>query len=33
MKLAIPEHGLSWMLPVCPMAGLIVAGIAALIPQ
>ena len=30
--LAIPEHGLGWTLLVCPMAGLIVAGIAALIP-
>ena len=33
MKLAIPEHGLGWTLLVCPLAGLIVAGIAALIPQ
>jgi len=32
MKLAIPEHGLGWTLLVCPLAGLIVAGIAALIP-
>ena len=32
MKLAIPEHGLLWALAVCPMAGLIVAGIAAMIP-
>ena len=31
MKLAIPEHGLGWTLLVCPLAGLIVAGIAALI--
>ena len=32
MKLAIPEHGLLWTLLVCPMAGLIVAGIGALLP-
>ena len=32
MKLAIPEHGLGWTLLVCPIAGLIVAGLGALIP-
>ena len=26
-KLAIPEHGLFWPLVVCPLAGLLVAGI------
>lgn len=30
VKLAIPEHALGWTLLVCPAAGLIVAGIAAL---
>ena len=30
--LAIPEHGLGWTLLVCPMTGLIVAGLGALIP-
>ena len=30
-KLAIPEHGLAWVLIVCPLVGLIVAGINALI--
>ena len=33
MKLAIPEHGLVWTLLACPTAGLIVAGLGALIPQ
>ena len=33
MKLAIPEHGLGWTLLACPTAGLIVAGLGALIPQ
>ena len=32
MTLAIPEHGLGWTLLACPMAGLIVAGLGALIP-
>jgi hypothetical protein len=27
LKLAIPEHGLFWPLVVCPLAGLLVAGI------
>ena len=30
MKLAIPEHALGWTFLVCPIAGLIVAGIAVL---
>ena len=30
--LAIPEHALGWTLLVCPIAGLIVAGLGALIP-
>ena len=30
-KLAIPEHALGWTFLVCPIAGLIVAGIAALL--
>jgi len=32
MKLAIPEHVLAWPLLVCPLAGLSVAGLGALIP-
>ena len=31
MKLAIPEHGLGWTFFVCPLAGLIVAGICAIL--
>ena len=31
LKLAIPEHALGWTFLVCPIAGLIVAGIAALL--
>lgn len=31
MKLAIPEHALGWTFLVCPIAGLVVAGIAALL--
>ena len=31
MKLAIPEHGLGWTLVACPLVGLIVAGIGALL--
>ncbi len=30
-KLAVPEHGLMWPLLVCPLTGLIVAGIGALL--
>lgn len=30
-KLAVPEHGLAWPLLVCPLAGLIAAGIGALL--
>lgn len=31
LKLAIPEHALGWIFLVCPIAGLIVTGIAALL--
>ena len=31
MKLAIPEHGLVWPLLMCPLAGLLVAGLGSLI--
>ena len=31
MKLAIPEHGLGWTFFVCPLTGLIVAGICAIL--
>ena len=31
LKLAIPEHALGWTFLVCPIAGLIVAGIAVLL--
>lgn len=30
--LAIPEHGLVWTFVICPIAGLMVAGIACILP-